>query len=191
MHNAYQLGPWHDLYAMLGGSAAALAGLLFVAVSIQIGRIAKSPIFRARAWANTFLIVMLVVNAALVLTPQDTTALGVELCVPAIVFILFLIRTMVGVLRAGLRLPWRPFFSIPLNLVGVAAGVSLIMRRGGGIYLVTLEFIAIIVWVMFGAWDYFWQSARKALGLIRFDGRPSSLDHGGSFSRCAIDGQTH
>ena len=83
--------------------------------------------------ANTFLIVMLVVNAALVLTPQNTTALGIELCVPAVVFIMFLFRTMVGVVRAGLQLPWRPFVSIVLNLMGVASGISLIMRRGGGI----------------------------------------------------------
>ena len=97
MHEEYQVSRWHELYAMIGGSAAALAGLLFVAVSLQIGRIAVSPIFTARAWANTFLIVMLVVNAALVLTPQGTIALGVELCLPALVFIMLLVRTMIGV----------------------------------------------------------------------------------------------
>src|ERR1035437_382170 len=79
MHNAYQIGQWQSLYTTLGGSAAALAGLLFIAVSIQIGRIAKSPIFRTRAWGNTFIIVSLVVNAGFVLTPQSLTALGIEL----------------------------------------------------------------------------------------------------------------
>jgi hypothetical protein len=152
MHNAYQIGQWQSLYTTLGGSAAALAGLLFIAVSIQIGRIAKSPIFRARAWGNTFMIVSLVVNAGFVLTPQSLTALGIELCVPASVFIIFMIRTMIQVVKAGLRLPWRPFLSIILNLLGVASGVSLIIRRGGGMYLVTLEFLAGIVWVMYGAW---------------------------------------
>jgi hypothetical protein len=63
-----------------------------------------------------------------------------------------MIRTMIQVVKAGLRLPWRAFLSIILNLVGVASGVSLIIRRGGGMYLVTLEFLAGIVWVMYGPW---------------------------------------
>jgi hypothetical protein len=44
MHDAYQISQWQALYTTLGGSAAALAGLLFIAVSIQIRRIAQSPI---------------------------------------------------------------------------------------------------------------------------------------------------
>jgi hypothetical protein len=80
MHYAYQIGQWKGPYTTPGGSAAALAGLLFIAVSIQIGRIAKSPIFRSRAWGNTFMIVSLVVNAGFVLTPQSLTVLGIKLC---------------------------------------------------------------------------------------------------------------
>jgi len=152
MHDAYQINQWHSLYTTLGGSAAALAGLLFIAVSIQIGQIAKSRIFRARAWGNTYMVVSLVVIAGFVLTPQDVTALGFELCLPAIVFIILMSRTMIQVVRAGLHLPWRPFVSVALNLVGLASGVSLILRRGGGMYLVTFEFLAGIVWVMYGAW---------------------------------------
>lgn len=153
MDNAYRVAPWHDLYAMLGGSAAALAGLLFVAVSLKIGAIAKSPIFRTRAWANTFLIVMMVVNAAMVLMPQGRVVLGWELCVGPASFILFLLWTMFAVTRVGLRLPWRPFVSIALNFVGIVAGLSLVVRWGGGMYLVTFQFLAIVVWVMYGAWS--------------------------------------
>lgn len=67
MHDAYQIHQWQGLYTTLGGSAAALAGLWFIAVSIPIRRIAQSPIYRARAWGNTFLIVALVVDAGFVL----------------------------------------------------------------------------------------------------------------------------
>jgi modulator of FtsH protease len=135
----------------LSGSAATLVGLLFVAVSIQIGRIAKSPIFRARAWANTFLIVMLAVNAAFVLTPQNPTALGIELCIPAGLHPVPYqnhARSPAG--RSSSALATVRLDSSQSG--GDCGGVSLIMRRGGGIYLVTLEFLAIVVWVMFGAW---------------------------------------
>jgi hypothetical protein len=151
MHDAYRINQWRGLYTTLGSSAAPLAGLLLIAVSIQIRRIAQSLIYRARAWGHTFLIVALVVDAGFVLTPQDVTALGVELCLAPVVFISFMVVTMIRVVRARLALPWRPFMSIAVNLVGIAAGVSLILRRGGGMYLVTLEFLATIVWVMSGA----------------------------------------
>jgi hypothetical protein len=176
MHAAYQIGQWHSLYTTLGGAAAALAGLLFIAVSIQIGQIAKSPIFRARAWGNTFMIVSLVVNAGFVLTPQGVTALGVELCVPAIVFMVLMSRTMYLVVRAGLHLPWRPFVSIALNLVGLASGVSLIVRRGGGMYLVTLEFLVGIVWVMYGAWGLLVAIAEEGGEVTSVVDSPSPLD---------------
>ena len=78
-------------------------------------------------------------------TPPDVTALGAELCVAPVVFISFMVVTMTRVVRDGLDLPWRPFMSIVLNLVGILAGVSLILRRGGGMYLVALEFLATIV----------------------------------------------
>jgi hypothetical protein len=64
-----------------------------------------------------------------------------------------LARVMVRVRRAGLPLPWRPFVSILVNFIGVAAGASLVLeRRGGGVYLAIVHFLAVTVWVMFGAW---------------------------------------
>jgi hypothetical protein len=150
VHDAYQISQWQGLHTTLGGSAA-LAPPLFIAVSIQIRRIAQSPIYRAGAWGNTFLIVALVVDAGFILTPQDVTARGYELCLAPLVFISFMAVTIVRVVQAGLHLPWRPFMSIAVNLIGVAAGPSLIIRRGGAMYLVTLGFLATIVWVTWGA----------------------------------------
>ena len=65
MQSAYSLELWQNLYIMLGGSTAALTGLLFIAMSLKIDAIVKDPIFRARAWANIFMIVILVINAPL------------------------------------------------------------------------------------------------------------------------------
>jgi hypothetical protein len=152
MEAAYRIEPWHDLYVMLGGSSAALAGLLFVAVSLHVEMVLKSSIFRARAWANTFLIVILVIDAAFILTPQPPAAVGTELSIAAAIFVGLLTRVMIRVRSAGLPLPWRPFVSILLNLVGIAAGMSLVVGWGGRMYLETAEFLAVIVWVMFGAW---------------------------------------
>lgn len=105
MNDAYRLGQWHELFTTLGGSAAALAGLLFIAVSLQIRQIATSPIYRARAWGNTNMAVSLIVTAGIMLMPQSVTALGIEVCVAPAVFIVSMSRTMTLVVRGGLRLP--------------------------------------------------------------------------------------
>ena len=39
LSTAYDAEMWHELYVMVGGAAGALAGLLFVAVSINLDRI--------------------------------------------------------------------------------------------------------------------------------------------------------
>jgi hypothetical protein len=161
MDNAYQLERWHDLYVMLGGSSAALAGLLFVAVSLHVEVITKGRILHARAWANTFLIVMLVMNAAFILAPQSVTAVGLELCATSVLFVLCLGWVMMTAVRAGFSLPWRPYISILLNLFGIAAGLSLASGWGGGMYLETVQFLAVLGWVMFGAWGLLMAAGEK------------------------------
>jgi hypothetical protein len=49
MNQAYHIEAWREFYVMLGGSLAALTGLLFVATSLHIGELAKVPHWRIRA----------------------------------------------------------------------------------------------------------------------------------------------
>ncbi len=62
-------GAWRELCLMLGGSLAAVAGLLFVAMSIQLAVIREAPHWRSRAFGNTFALIGLLIEAALVLAP--------------------------------------------------------------------------------------------------------------------------
>src|SRR5579875_3031748 len=50
---AYTTAPWHDFFVCAGGSAAALLGLLFVALSFHLDRVAGHQIWRSRVWAAT------------------------------------------------------------------------------------------------------------------------------------------
>ena len=47
--SAYGAEMWHELYVMVGGAAGALAGLLFVAVSINLDRIIGQKYLPRRA----------------------------------------------------------------------------------------------------------------------------------------------
>jgi hypothetical protein len=83
---AYDPERWHDVYVMLGGAAAALTGLVFVALSIHLRAIGADRFQRARGHYLTFGLIYLTVVAALVLIPgQGDNALGVEVLIGGVV----------------------------------------------------------------------------------------------------------
>jgi len=83
---AYDPQQWHDLYLMLGTAAAALTGLVFVALSLHLRAIGADRFQRARGHYLTFRLIYLTVVAAFVLIPgQGDDALGIELLVGGIV----------------------------------------------------------------------------------------------------------
>lgn len=62
----------------------ALAGLLFVAVSISLGNILKGPtMLPARAAETLAMLLLIVVSSALSLVPQDVQLLGAEILIIA------------------------------------------------------------------------------------------------------------
>lgn len=73
------LSGWGDFAAVMGTATGALVGLLFVAVSIQVETIAKSPRLRNRsAQTLTLLLTGLLVAALLTIPDQPQWALGAE-----------------------------------------------------------------------------------------------------------------
>ena len=67
---AFQPEQWRDLYVMLGTTAGALIGLLFVAMSLHLDLMVSNPIFRLRARNNTIHLLIMLVQAGLLLAPQ-------------------------------------------------------------------------------------------------------------------------
>ena len=79
---AYSPEQWSDLFVATAGAAAALTGLLFVAVSINLDRILSFPGLPNRALATLVLLLGATIVSILGLAPgQSTTALGIELLV--------------------------------------------------------------------------------------------------------------
>src|SRR5262245_54766871 len=84
---------WRDLYVMLGTSAAALIGLLFIATSIHLSEVVSNPGFRVRSYNQTLYLLTLLVEAVLILVPQPVPFLGAELMVLNLVGLWFAIST--------------------------------------------------------------------------------------------------
>jgi hypothetical protein len=160
---AYDPAPWHDFFVMLGSASAALAGLVFVGLSIHARAVAADPLHRVRARNLTAGIVYVTVVSALVLTPdQGNTALGIELVVGGLV-IAFLfsapLRRHLDRLEPGLRV--RVAAAVLACLLSVAAGASLLAHGGGGLYLLVPAAIAGVVLNVFGAWSLLLGLARE------------------------------
>lgn len=153
MTNAYNPETWHDFFVMLGGSVAALTGLLFVATSIHINGIAKLPHWRLQALGNTLALIGLLTEASVVLIPQKNFALGVELIIgnlfllfiPILMFV-YLYRLRANIYTLGLvsgMFAW---------ILGILGGASLIVEAGPGMYLVVASCLSIIWLCMLNAW---------------------------------------
>ena len=76
---------WHDFYVMAGGAAAALTGLVVVALSLHAKAIMAHPLYRDRAFAAILALMTQVFLSAAVLVPgQPPAALGVEIGIAAL-----------------------------------------------------------------------------------------------------------
>src|SRR6201999_1547650 len=77
---------WDNFAVIVGGSAGALVGLLFVAISIHAPRIAQSADLRGRAAQTLVIFAALLLIALLLAIPeQSQRPLGVEFLVLAVV----------------------------------------------------------------------------------------------------------
>jgi modulator of FtsH protease len=73
------IASWSDFFAAQLGASAALTGLLFVGVSINLGKILEGALLPLRAFmALVLLIVVLVLSSLLIMPGQSATAIGIE-----------------------------------------------------------------------------------------------------------------
>ena len=83
---SYDAGAWHDFFVMLGGAAAALTGLVFVALSLHLDRLVANPFHRFRAGISVAGLTSILSGAALVPT-QPHQAFGLEVLANAAFFL--------------------------------------------------------------------------------------------------------
>jgi hypothetical protein len=134
------IAAWEGFAVALAGAAAVLAGLVFVAVSINIDRILSVRGLPGRAGESVLLFLTALMACAFVLIPlQPSTALGVELLVLGSFALIVLILLVIPALRGPTRQPRTWHIA---RVVGIAAatvpmvlaGMSLLHWLPGGLY---------------------------------------------------------
>ncbi len=154
---AYDPSEWTDLFVAAAGATAALAGLLFVAVSINLDRILRETGLPDRALETVMMLLGALVVSIIGLIPgQSDGALGFEI---------FLAGLLLAWLVARLQLVYDPSVPVPrgwlISRWGIRAlstvplilgGASLMTGDGGGLYWVVAGIVFAIVGAVANAW---------------------------------------
>ena len=149
---------WGDFYVAAAGASAALAGLVIVAVSVNVKPILKYPALPERAAATIGLLVLVLVSvSAGLIKAQPPRAFGVEL----LAFGLIGWMPQLLSVRAALRITPRPprsrqAFALlsgqAVVVLVLAAGVLLAAAEPAGYYAVAAAVIGGYVVAILNAW---------------------------------------
>ena len=139
---------WQPFFMTLAGASAALAGLVFVAMSLHPREILSQPVMRARAFASAFGFLVGVTLALIMLLPARTAPFGSVLLIVVgvgvaivIAYRQFLVRNagasiplvIIGDLLAFAPIPagiaglLQPDSDVPFVILAIAAGVGILV----------------------------------------------------------------
>jgi len=157
--SAYDASGWQNFYVMVGGAAAALTGLLFVAMSLHAKAIMAHPLHGTRAVGTLLSLMTQLFVAGTVLIPQSVMALGIEVEVAALVSLIQTVRGVVVTLgsaerrvRSRLRTALEGVGAAIWIVLFLASGISLIAHAGGGLFLLAAVMPFMFGWNVYVAW---------------------------------------
>jgi hypothetical protein len=154
----YTTAMWLGFGEALAAVAGALTGLLFVAVSVKSDVLAASLSLRSRAAQTLVLFLISVLIAIVLVAPQPSAALGWELLAVAVVMgMALLVLDRRAGHSADQRVPrYIERFSpntITAVLVG-AAGLTFLLKAGGGLYWLIPAVVASLLGGVVNAWPF-------------------------------------
>jgi hypothetical protein len=153
----YRPEQWHDFFIMVGGGAAALAGLVFVAMSLNLEGIVNDAThkYRAIGTLSGFTAAFLICSLAL-MGGQNYQTVGIEwLIVSAIAAVIhvngYRRATKIGKSSVGLQLN-RLLFGTGLYIAEILGALMLTLGYVAGLYVAAVSLVGLLAFMISGAW---------------------------------------
>jgi hypothetical protein len=148
---------WRDYFVMVGGGAAALTGLVFVAMSLHLSDIASNPAHRHRARTILAALTDVFVRCGLVLMGGQTArAVGVEIFIVIVGVEVVVLRSLNGALRdsgaAQHGVLSRTLGYAACLIIEQAGAAILFFGHTWGLYAVGVGMMASFLFIVSGAW---------------------------------------
>ena len=166
---SYDPAAWHDFFVMLGGAAAALTGLVFVALSLHLDRVAADPFHRFRAGVSVAGLSSVVFVSGFVLVPaQPHQAVGIEVILVSAFFIWLNLaggRHRAPLLAGQGRPPTRLLYGLAVTIVYTIAGIALFFGSGAGFLILGAALANTMAVSIKTAWDLMIQLRQVTAGV--------------------------
>ena len=153
----YKPAEWHDFFVVTGGGAAALAGLVFVAMSINLDVLAHNATHRYRVINMlTGFVAAFMICALALMGGQGHQAVGTEWLVVATAAAVAYVHNYVqaakqGGAKAALR-PDRLVAGVTCYVAEIVGAVVLILGYVAGLYVAAVGLIISFPLLIAGAW---------------------------------------
>jgi modulator of FtsH protease len=154
--SAFDTAAWSDLFVATAGAAAALAGLVFVAVSINISRILELAGVPERGLQTVLLLLGALVVSIFGLTPQRSSTFGIEMVAVGCVLVGWLAittrATLIGTRGHPAWVLSRVLLVVPGSVAYLLGGISILTGFGGGLAWIVGGILGAVIGAVLNAW---------------------------------------